>query len=211
VRIATLQRDDGGDEFRGRTLWAGFAARRGRGGEKPAVLGLYQCSVELEQCRRPHQRAKLRKSMRAHKQRGQAEEEAIGRSEIGRPLPAAIADEQLLLEQQGLGGDGADATGAKELRQCDQQVDGKDEDVSHRANRTATAGTCKTARRVRITSHWEFATHRRASLFDLAVPATQSRLSATASKKTIESIGSLSLGLGCAPKVTITTLRVGLM
>jgi hypothetical protein len=31
VRIATLQRDDGGDEFRGRTLWAGFAARRRRG------------------------------------------------------------------------------------------------------------------------------------------------------------------------------------
>jgi len=72
----------------------------------------------------------------------------------------AIADEQLLLEQQRLGGDGADAAGAKELRKGDQQVDGKDEDVSHRANRTITAGTCKTARRVRIASHWEFATHR---------------------------------------------------
>jgi len=31
VRIATLQRDDGGDEFRARALWAGFAARRRRG------------------------------------------------------------------------------------------------------------------------------------------------------------------------------------
>jgi hypothetical protein len=39
-------------------------------------------------------------------------------------------------------------------------VDGKDEDLSHRANRTITAGTCKTARRVRIASHWEFATNR---------------------------------------------------
>jgi hypothetical protein len=39
-------------------------------------------------------------------------------------------------------------------------VDGKDEDVAHRANRTITAGTCKTARRVRIASHYEFATHR---------------------------------------------------
>jgi len=38
-------------------------------------------------------------------------------------------------------------------------VDGKDEDFSHRANRTITAGTCKTARRVRIASHCEFATH----------------------------------------------------
>jgi len=62
-------------------------------------------------------------------------------------------------EQQGLGGDGADATGAEELRNGDQQVDGKEEDFSHRANRTITAGTCKTARRLRIASHYEFATH----------------------------------------------------
>ena len=99
--------------------------------------------------------------MRTHEQRGQAEDEAIDGREIGRPLPGAITDEQLVLEQQGLGGDGADAAGAKELRKGDQQVDGKDEDLSHRANRTTTAGTCKTARRVRIASHWEFATHRR--------------------------------------------------
>ena len=97
--------------------------------------------------------------MRAHEQRGEAEEETIDGSEIGRPLPGAITDEQLVLEQQRLGGDGADAAGAKELRNGDQQVDGKDEDFSHRVERTITAGTCKTARRVRIASHWEFATH----------------------------------------------------
>jgi hypothetical protein len=38
-------------------------------------------------------------------------------------------------------------------------VDGKDEDLSHRANRTMTASACKAARRVRIASHCEFATH----------------------------------------------------
>jgi hypothetical protein len=73
-------------------------------------------------------------------------------------LPGAITDEQLVLEQQGLGGDGADATGAEELREGDQQVDGKDENFSHRANRTITAGARKTARRVRVASHCEFAT-----------------------------------------------------
>jgi hypothetical protein len=57
-------------------------------------------------------------------------------------------------------GDGADASGAKELREGDQQVDGKDEDITHRANRTVAAGTRKTARGVRIASHCEFATHR---------------------------------------------------
>jgi len=66
---------------------------------------------------------------------------------------------QLELEQQRLGGDGADATGAKEPREGDQLVDGKDEDLSHRANRTIIAGTRKTARRVRIASHCEFATY----------------------------------------------------
>jgi len=151
----------GDDGQPGRTLWAGVAARRRRGGEEPAVLPPYQGLVELEQCRRPDQRAKLREPVRTHEQRGHAEDEAIDGSEIGRPLPAAITDEQLVLEQQGLGGDGADAAGAKELRKGDQQVDGKDEDLSHRANRTTTAGTCKTARRVRIASHYEFATHRR--------------------------------------------------
>ena len=40
-------------------------------------------------------------------------------------------------------------------------MDGKDEDVTHRANRTITAGTCKTARRVRVASHCEFATRTR--------------------------------------------------
>ena len=55
--------------------------------------------------------------------------------------------------------DGTDAAGAKELRKGDQQADGEDEDFSHRANRTITAGTCKTARRVRISSHYYFATH----------------------------------------------------
>ena len=86
--------------------------------------------------------------MRTHEQRGQPEDEAIDESEIGRALPGAIADEQLVPEQQGLGGDGADATGAEELRESDQQVDGKHQDVTHRANRTITAGTRKTARGV---------------------------------------------------------------
>ena len=36
---------------------------------------------------------------------------------------------------------------------------GQDEDFSHRANRTMTARACKAARRVRIASHWDFATH----------------------------------------------------
>jgi len=89
VRIAPLQRDDGGDEFRGRTLGAGFAARGRLGGEEPAVLPLYQGLVEPEQCRRADQRAKRRQPARAHEHRGQAENEAIDGGEVGRPLPGS--------------------------------------------------------------------------------------------------------------------------
>jgi hypothetical protein len=77
----------------------------------------------------------------------------------------------LVLEQQRLGGDGADAAGAKELREGDQQLDGKDEDFPHRAHRTMTARACKAARRVRIASHREFATHTIRSATRSTVPA----------------------------------------
>ena len=64
-----------------------------------------------------------------------------------------------MLEQQRLGGDGADAAGAKELREGHQQVDGKEEDFSRRAIRIMTARACEAARCVRLASHREFATH----------------------------------------------------
>jgi len=89
----------------------------------------------------------------------EAENEAIDGREVGRPLPGAVDDGQLVLQQRRLGGDGADATGAKELCKGDQQVDGKDDDFSHRATRTTAADARKTARGVRVTSHWGFATH----------------------------------------------------
>jgi hypothetical protein len=65
-----------------------------------------------------------------------------------------------VFKQQGLGSDGADAAGAEELGKGDQQVDGKDDDFSHRADRIMTSGTCRTARSAPVPSHCEFATHR---------------------------------------------------
>jgi predicted deacetylase len=48
----------------------------------------------------------------------------------------------------------------------------------HWANRTITAGTCKTARRVRVASHCEFATHTRISNSSMdATPFTRRRFS----------------------------------
>ena len=95
--IAALQLDDRRDECCRRTFGARFTATVA-GGKEPTILPIDQGFVELEQCRRPDQRAKLREPVRTHEQRGQAEDDAIDGSEIGRPLPGAIIHEQLVLE-----------------------------------------------------------------------------------------------------------------
>jgi hypothetical protein len=64
-----------------------------------------------------------------------------------------------MFEQERLRGDGAYAIGAEQLCAGDNQVNGEDEDFAHRANGTIIAGTFKTARRRRIGSHYEFASH----------------------------------------------------
>ena len=82
---------------------------------------------------------------------------------------------------------------AKELRKGHQQVDGKDEDFTHRPNRTITAGPCKTARRVRIASHYEFATHR------LTSPMTSPRRRASTASMPPRMLDAL-----CDPTISLT-------
>ena len=77
------------------------------------------------------ERAELRNPARAHEQRGQSEHEAIEGGQIRRALSGAIADQQLMLEQQRFCGDGTYATRAEQLREGDQQVDGEDEEFAH--------------------------------------------------------------------------------
>jgi len=59
---------------------------------------------------------KLWDPTRPEEQRGQPENKAIARGEIGSPLSGTIADQQLMFEEQRLRGEGADATGTKEVR-----------------------------------------------------------------------------------------------
>ena len=68
-----------------------------------------------------------------------------------------------MFEQKRLCGDGSYATGPKELRESDQQVEGKDYEIAYRASGTISTHTCKTAQRGRIASHYEFAPHTRVS------------------------------------------------
>jgi len=75
-------------------------------------------------------------------------------------MAGAIANEQLMLQQQRFRSDGTHATGAQEFHEGDQQVDGEDEEFAHGTNRIKTASARKTAPRWRIPSYYEFATDR---------------------------------------------------
>jgi len=75
-------------------------------------------------------------------------------------MAGAITDQQLMLQQQRLRSDGTNATRPEELHKGDQQVDGENEEVAHRANRTMTTSANKTAPCWWIPSYYEFAPHR---------------------------------------------------
>ena len=72
--------------------------------------------------------------MWAHEEGGQSEHKAIERGEFRDALSGAIADQELMLEQQRLRSDPADATRAEELREGDEQVNRQDEQITHEPN-----------------------------------------------------------------------------
>ena len=61
----------------------------------------------------------------------------------------AIANEQLMFQQQRLRSDGANSTWLEESRKGDQQMDGENEEVADRQNRTTTISARKTAQPAR--------------------------------------------------------------
>ena len=82
-------------------------------GKEQAIFAIDQCLVELQQGCRLDERAQLPEPARAHEQRGQSEHHAIEGGEIWSAMAGAIADEQLMLQHQGLCGDGTDALWAE--------------------------------------------------------------------------------------------------
>jgi hypothetical protein len=57
-------------------------------------------------------------------------------------------NQQLVLEKQRLGGDGANTTGAEEFGDRDDEVNREDEEVAHRRNATIPTILRKTARNI---------------------------------------------------------------
>jgi hypothetical protein len=69
--------------------------------------------------------------MWAHEEGGQPEHKAIERGEIRRTLSGAIADQELMLEQERLSCDPAHAARAEEFREGSEQMDRQEEQIAH--------------------------------------------------------------------------------
>jgi len=80
-----------------------------------------------------------------HKESNQSEHKAIEGGQVRGSLSGAIADDKLLLEQQGFRGERADAARAKHFGQGDEQVDGQEEQIAHEMHVITPAQLRKTA------------------------------------------------------------------
>ena len=102
--------------------------------------------MELEPCYGIDDCRKFLDTDGAHEQRGQPEQKAIERGQLRSALPESIADQHMMLEQQGLCSDGACPTGSKERRTSNDQVNDEDEQLAHGPNVTTIEHADKTAR-----------------------------------------------------------------
>src|ERR1700674_1548893 len=69
--------------------------------------------------------------MWAHEEAGQPERKALERGEIRHTLSGAIADQELMLEQERLSCDPAHAARAEEFREGNEQMDRQEEQIAH--------------------------------------------------------------------------------
>ena len=83
--------------------------------------------------------------MWAHKEGSQPEHKAIKHGEIRRTLSGAIADQELMPEQERLSCDPAHAARAEEFREGNEQMDRQEEQIAHELKIITPANLHKTA------------------------------------------------------------------
>ena len=81
----------------------------------------------------------------AHKEGSQPEHKAIGHGEIRRTLSGAIADQELMFEQERFSCDLARAARAEEFRESHEQMDRQEEQIAHELKIIMPANLRKTA------------------------------------------------------------------
>jgi hypothetical protein len=99
--------------------------------EQSPILALFERVVKLVQRGNTDDDRDLGEAIRPNEQACKAEEKPVPSGEVGRSLPRAIQNHELVLEQQHLGQQTASATGSQELGHGDDQVDEKNECDPH--------------------------------------------------------------------------------
>ena len=130
---------DGLDEVFVGSLRARLTAVSGR--KQHAVLSFAQHTVEMQQSGRLHNDGGTKDTRRAHEQGAQAGDDPIRGTQVGRTLAPAIEDEELMLEQHGLGDNGTESTRPRESGQGDDQMNKYDSEVTHPGNGINTSKT----------------------------------------------------------------------
>lgn len=92
------------------------------------------------------QRAEPGEAAWPYERRNETGNETIDASEIACPLTGAMADQQLMLEEQRLGREGTYPAGAEDLHEGDEQVNAEDESITRGAFATTVAGARQTSR-----------------------------------------------------------------
>ena len=68
---------------------------------------------------------------RTDQERHPTRKDTVPRGWIGRSMPGAIYDQELVFEQKGLGNEGMDAARLEQLGQDGDYVDKKDDEMTH--------------------------------------------------------------------------------
>jgi hypothetical protein len=97
--------------------------------------------------------------MWAHKEGSQPEHKAIEHGEIRRTLSGAIADQELMFEQERFSYDLARSARVEEFREGHEQMDRQEEQIAHELETILPANLHKTAPQRRFMPNCQFATH----------------------------------------------------
>ena len=108
--------------------------------------------MECEECRGAEGDGDLSDTSEAEEERTESAEEPVAQRQAGRPPATATKHDQLLLEQEVLRDHRSHATGARQLRDHDSEVEQREQEVLHAG--VSVGETPRPAQRCRI---WESA------------------------------------------------------